>query len=789
MTAQKLLLAALTAQQAGRYDDAAASCRKLLRRDPQHVDALHLLGLAARARGQLDEARQALEQVVRLRPQFAEALGNLGMVYAEAGLLNDSRVAYEQTLALKPGLAEVWFNLGNVCRAMGDLEGAAASYRAALARAPLAGAQQNLGLVLQALGDRAGSLAAFRAAQALAPGSPVLMHQLGAALQAAGVLEEAILWLSRAVHAQADWPEALNDLGNALNDFGRVAEAAACYQQALQLKPEMQEALNNLGNALRTLGQPREAEQCFRRALKVNPDFAEAWLNLGIVVKNASRADEALFCFRQALNKKPEMVHAYNNLGVVLTERGHHAEAIAALEQALQLDAGFAEAWNNLGNVYKNAGELEPAMEAFAKAVELRPDYAGAHSNFLFTLNFVDGLAPAQIAGAHRDWGLRHGNPAQIYAHERRPAERNRRLKIAYVSPDFRQHACAFFIEPLLREHHREVVEVYAYVEIAQPDAVTARLQSLVDVWRNTTGLPDEQVAAAIHADGIDVVIDLAGHSANNRLRALALKPAPVQLTYLGYPATTGLTAIDWRLTDAIAEPPGQSEQSYTERLYRLPHSLWCYQPLPDMATPGPPPALARGKLNFGSFNSYTKVGPRVVALWAAVLQSVPDSTITLITVPAGAAQEALWQRFEDLGVARERVQLHDRLPRGRYLALFDEVDIALDPFPCNGGTTTCDALWMGLPVVTLIGQSFLSRASLSVLTAAGYPQFAAKDEADYVARCVALAKDLPALAALRGELRTRLAASPLLDAPAFAADVEAAYRALWQDWCDGGVA
>jgi len=259
-----------------------------------------------------------------------------------------------------------------------------------------------------------------------------------------------------------------------------------------------------------------------------------------------------------------------------------------------------------------------------------------------------------------------------------------------------------------------------------------------------------------------------------------------VQLTYLGYPATTGLAAIDWRLTDAVAEPPGQGEPCYTERLYRLPHSLWCYQPLPDMAPPGPLPALARGKVNFGSFNSYTKVGPRVVALWAGVLDAVPGSTITLITVPAGAAQEALWQRFEALGIARERVLLFDRLPRGRYLALFDEVDIALDPFPCNGGTTTCDALWMGLPVVTLMGQTFLSRASLSVLTAAGYPQFAATDEADYVARCAALAGDLPALAALRGELRAKLASSPLLDAPAFAHDVEAAYRALWQDWCDG---
>lgn len=788
MKARDSLRRAIELHQSGHFEAASAAYREILRHDPDFVDALHLLALADRSCGRLGLAQQRLQRVLGLRPGFAEAHGNYGLVLADLGQTTDAEAAYRRALALAPALAEVWSNLGNLLLGAGQAEDARGCFAEALARKPLPDAHLGMAEAHWALGDIESAIAEFTRALDIQPQAPAVWHRLGACHRALGQATDALRCFLRAVEQAPDLAEAHNDLGTTFNGLGRPVEAAACFERALAENPELIESWNNLGNVLRQLGKPQEAERCFRKALSIKVDFAEAELNLGIVLQARNATDEAMFFYRQALIHRPDLVQAHNNLGVLFTERGRHAEAIAEFAAALQQQPDFPEAWNNLGNVYKNAGDLEPAMEAFARAVELRPDYSGAHSNFLFTLNFIDGLDPAQLAQAHRDWGARHGNPPHVYTHVRRPAESGRRLKIAYVSPDFRAHACAFFIEPLLREHHREVVEVYAYAEIAQPDAVTAGLQSLVDVWRNTTGLPDEQVAAAIHADGIDVLIDLAGHSANNRLRALAFKPAPVQVTYLGYPATTGLAAIDWRLTDGVAEPAGQSERYYTERLHRLPHSLWCYQPAADMQPlPGPLPALARGHVSFGSFNNYTKVGPRVVALWAAVLNAVPDAHITLITVPAGEAQETLWQRFEALGVARARVRLLDRLPRAAYVALFDEIDIALDPFPCNGGTTTCDAVWMGLPVVALQGQTFLSRASLSVLTAAGYRRFAAADEADYVARCVSLAADLPALAALRAGLRPTVAASPLLDAAGFAHDVEEAYRALWREWCEGG--
>ena len=425
-------------------------------------------------------------------------------------------------------------------------------------------------------------------------------------------------------------------------------------------------------------------------------------------------------------------------------------------------------------------------MACFRQALELRPDYSGAHSNLLFTLSYVDGISQEQIYRLHREYHRRHAaalSRLQLpHANERDP---DRRLKVGYISPDFRAHACAFFLAPLFAHHDRTRVEVYAYAEVAHPDAVTARLRGLVPHWRSTVGLSDEQVAALIRADGIDVLVDLAGHTANSRLLALARKPAPVQLTYLGYPATTGLETMDYRLTDGRAEPAGLSERYYTEKLVRLPHSLWCYQPFADMPEVTELPALGRGYLTFGSFNNFAKIGPRVVALWAEVLRAVPTSRLVMVTVPAGETQAELRQRFADHGIEPDRLELHDRLGREAYLRLFGEVDVALDPFPCNGGTTTCDALWMGLPVVALVGTTFLSRASYSVLAAAGLEFLAAPTPADYVALCVRLEAEREALAGLRAGLRAQLSASPLLDAPGFAHDVETVYRRLWQDWCE----
>jgi protein O-GlcNAc transferase len=667
----------------------------------------------------------------------------------------------------------------------GDLAAALEAGRQVLAIDPArVGAMVVIALALRLCGRRDAALDWLRRAEALAPDDADVLNNLGCVLLEAGDPAGAMVRHYRALQASPDSPEAHFNLGNALRDYGRPEEALASYERALTLQPRFPAALVNCGNVLRGCQRHAEAIELYKLAIECAPELADAWNNLGTALTEQGHREAAVIAYEEALRLAPESAIAHYNLANLCKDDGENERLAALLERAIELDPGLAEAHLNLGSLRKVQGRIGDALVCYSRAVAARPGWAAAHSNLLFTLAMTDDIAAGDKFELHRDWARRHadGLPRHAHANDRDPA---RRLRVGYVSPDFRNHACAFFLEPLLREHDRATVEVHAYAEVAQPDAVTARLRGLVDVWHDTVGLSDEALAARIHADGIDVLVDLAGHTAGGRLLAFARKPAPVQLCWLGYPATTGLESMDWRLTDAVAEPSGPADHLYTERLFRLPHSLWCYQAPEHMRSEvSPLPAAARGYVTFGSLNSYTKVGPRVVELWAEVLHAVPGSRIKLITVPDGEAQVELWARFEALGIPRSRVELHGRLGREAYIAVFGDIDIALDPFPCNGGTTTCDSLWMGLPVVALRGGSFLSRAALSVLTAAGCAEWAADDAAAYVETCRALAADLPALAATRAGLRARVAASPLTDAPGFARDVEAAYRDMWRQWC-----
>ena len=668
----------------------------------------------------------------------------------------------------------------------GDLSGAINGYTAALTITPTHGpALHGLGLACHQLGRHTDAVALLRRACDLAPSVAEYQNNLGSVLAAMRQFEEAIVCHFNALRLQPTFAEAHNNLGNALREIGKYHEALLCFSQAQQLKPDDAVAYVNQGTCLRALRRVPEAIAAYERACALAPCLVDAHNNLGTAYKDAGRWEEALLAYRRALELAPDSALVHYNLGTAYYQLGCLEAAHKTLARAAHLAPTAPETHLNLGNVAKDQGRLEAALASFRQALALCPTYHAAHSNLLFTMNYVDGVSPQEIFDLHRDFNARHAARYAVegksHANTREPA---RRLKIGYISPDFRAHACAFFVKPIFENHSRDAVEVYAYAEVANPDAVTAELRALTDEWRSTVGLSDAQVAAMIRADEVDVLVDLAGHTANARLLALARKPAPVQVTYLGYPATTGLDVMDYRLTDGVTEPVGSSERYYTEELVRLPQCLWCYAPFADMPAVTALPALTNGYVTFGSFNNFAKIGPRVIELWAAVLRAVPNSRITLITIPAGTAQAELRDRFAALGVATERVVMHDRLLRREYLDLFSEVDIALDPFPCNGGTTTCDALWMGLPVVALTGETFLSRASFSVLTAAGLTEFAVNSSVDYVATCVRSSEDISRLAALRAGLRAQLAASALLDSAGFTSALEQTYRALWRRYC-----
>jgi protein O-GlcNAc transferase len=576
------------------------------------------------------------------------------------------------------------------------------------------------------------------------------------------------------------------DLAVQHHQAGRLAEAENLYRQILLQQPAHFDALNLLGVIALQAGQLDVAADLMRRAIAVRPDYAEAHSNLGKALKGQGQLNDAIAAYRRAIALNPSLPAAHNNLGNALRDAGRLDEAIAAMRQAIVLAPNFPEAHFNLGNTLRDEGLLDEAIAELRQAIALKPDFADAHSNLVFALHYHAGFDAKTVAEEHFRWGRQHARPLsrfmQPHGNSRDP---DRRLRIAYVSADFREHSVSFFLLPLFAQHDRGVNQIICYSDVRNEDAITNQLRACADEWHKTAGFTDERLADKIRQDQIDILIDLAGHTSRNRLRVFARKPAPVQVSYLGYPGTTGLAEIDYRLSDSLADPTGTTESLHAEKLWRLPVCNWCYG-----APPNAPPARssrADAPVCFGTFNNFLKASPAVMEMWAAILKAAPSSR--LIIKSGGLLEPSAGRRviefFTSRGVQPDRLDLRGVDPDFRsHLDAYNQMDIALDTFPYHGTTTTCEALWMGVPVVTLAGPSHVSRVGVSLLSAVGLPELIAHTPQQYVQIAVALASDLPRLAELRRTLRDRMRASPLMDAPRFARDIEAAYRQLWHLWC-----
>jgi predicted O-linked N-acetylglucosamine transferase (SPINDLY family) len=495
------------------------------------------------------------------------------------------------------------------------------------------------------------------------------------------------------------------------------------------------------------------------------------------------RFDEAIAPIRRAIALRPNYAKAFYNLGVALQCLGRLDEAIAAYRQAISIDFNLPKAHNNLGNVLKDKGQLDDAVAAYRQSVTIDPDNASNDSNLVYTLQFHPAYSAKAIAEDHRRWNSRHAEPLrkfiQPHSNDRDP---ERRLRIGYVSPDFRRHVVGLNLLPLFQHHDRGQFEITCYAHVLRPDGITNQFEEKTDKWRNIVSLSDEQVAQQIREDQIDILVDLTLHMAKNRLLVFARKPAPVQVSYLGYCGSTGMSTMDYRLSDPHLDPPDTDLSCYSEKTIRLPRTYWCYQP---MATPAssPSPALDNGFITFGCLNNFAKVSTGAIDLWARILVAVPNSHI-IIHAPSGAHQDDVAHRFERAGVATDRLLFVGTRPSMEYMQTFSRIDIALDPFPYGGGITTCDALWMGVPVITLSGETAVGRGGRSILSNLGLTEFIALTQDQYAQIAIELAKDRDRMDALRRDLRARLQASPLMDAAAFARDIETAYRQMWRTWC-----
>ena len=742
--------------QAGQLAPAEQLCRQILQADPAQAKALHLLGLVAHRVGRWDEAIGCYNQALRLHPGLADIHNSLGAALAARGQFVEALASFEEALRQRPDYPEAHDNLGTAFKLLGRPGEAEASYRRALHLRPdFAQAHHDLGVVL-ALQNR---------------------------------LAEAVASFQEALRYRPDYLEALMKLADLQKQMSQGEDAEAHYRAALYLRPDLPELHYGMGAVLTERGEFAAALGSMREALRLRPDFAAAHHKLGFVFKHMGRLAEAESSYREALRCDPASPQHHNTLGLFLVEQSRWDEAVASFQEALRHRPDYAEALNNLGKCYREQGCLDEALACLRRAAELRPDL---YSDLLLTLHLAATYDPEATFAEHRRWaeqflaGVPPLGGSGPNTASRRDSNTNRdpdrRLRLGYVSGDFREHVLGRYSAAVIAAHDRGQFEVFCYANVRREDTLTERISASADHWRSLVGLSDAQAVQLILADQIDLLIDLAGHIAYNRLGVFAQKPAPVQVTHYGYPHSTGLAAIDYRLTDSYCDPPGRTERFHCEKLERLPEASWCYVPGPSPEV-GPLPAHEAGAVTFACLGTLAKVTEPMIGLWAQILQALPRARMVLRTGAGSAGDERVRAAFARHGVEKDRVTLAPKLSTEAYYRRFYEADICLDTYPYTGHTTTADALWMGVPVVTLAGPTCVTRLGVSTLVLAGLEDLVTESPAAYVETAIRLARDLPRLRALRGQLRDRVK-STLGDVERFTRQLEAAYREMWQTYC-----
>jgi predicted O-linked N-acetylglucosamine transferase (SPINDLY family) len=748
-----------------------------------------------------------------LRQHLTEALR-----YHNAGRFREAAALYQQVLSYHPNHPETLRLLGILAHQTGqNAESIELLRRATTFQPKDPDYHANLGTVLAAIGRDDEAISSFRRALALRADDPPTLMRLGNVLQGRRQIDDAIAHYRKALSLMPDFPEAHYNLGRALHEKGAVAEAIAAYRQALTLRPEMAEAHHNLGAGLRQTGQPDEAASALRRAIALRPENRDAQAMLGAVLTDLERHDQAIAALNKALEMGVRTPQVYNNLGLSQRGKGDLPAAAAAFEKAIQLGPEMMEPYNNLGitlyamgrlddsiaalrkaistrdepyihsnlgNSLRDAGELDEAIAAYRRATTAQ-DFI-AYGNLLVALYFHPDYDSQRLYDEHATWARRYvqqlGPPRSEHENDRNP---DRRLRIGYFSHRLGNRPIGRLFLPMLTDRDRGNFEIYCYCDDASDDHITRQLRTHVDTWRNTGALSDEAVADLVRRDKVDILVDLTMHMRGSRLLAFARKPAPVQMTYLAYAGTTGVRAIDYRLTDSLLDPPDRDDLVYFERSVRLPRTYWCIAEPPEAPAVPQFPTGPSGPITFGCLNSYFKVTPAALSTWSGILREVPNSRI-VIHAGEGSHREKANGIFAAAGVDPHRVRFVGAVPLEAYFRQYRQIDICLDPFPYPGGTTTLDALWMGVPTVTLAGQTAHSRGGLSILTNVGLEDLVATSVGQYARIAVKLAADLPRLAELRATLRERMRSSPLMNGPQFARDVEAGYRQMWRAWCNG---
>jgi protein O-GlcNAc transferase len=699
------------------------------------------------AAGQHREAEVMLRQILRHQPTHLDSMLMLGFMLAQQQRFDEAENWIDRAKAIAPKTAAVFSNLA-VMRAM----------------------QQRWPDALEAVD----------AAIAIQPNSVELLNTRANILQASGRMEEAVAVYRKLVELRPGFAAGWNNLGAALSMSGRTSDAIASFERAAEIDPRDAGTNFNLGRAFGELGENDRALAALKKALDLKPNYADAMNQRGVIFQSTGRVDEALTAFQQAIAMRPDYAEAHNNLGVAHQVKRDYQSAIEAHRRAIQIRPNYPDACGNLAQALSQVGELDESLKAYYTARSLTADRRTASGMMLFIHTHPEFDAAA-ILREHQIWEATYPRPLykDIKPHSNNRAA-NRRLRVAYLSADLNEHPAGRFMLPVMQHHDHREFEIICYYDNRDSDSMTERLRQHTDEWHNTGRLIDAQLAEKIRADKIDIVVDLLMHARGNRMLTLARKPAPVQISYLAYCSTTGLPTVDYRISDPYLDPPGVDESVYSEKTARVSASYWCYS-APDAAPEvTPPPSESNHYVTFGCMNNFWKVSKVAIRMWGELLQRIPNSRLLVHSHEGGHRQKFI----NRLGVDQARVEFSGFQPAAEYFHTFSRIDISLDPFPYGGGTTTCDSLWMGVPVVSRMGATAVSRGGSSILSNVGLAELLSATHDDYVQVAMALAADAARLRELRFGLRDRMRRSPLMDGPRLARDLEGIYRNAWRTWC-----
>jgi predicted O-linked N-acetylglucosamine transferase (SPINDLY family)/glycosyltransferase involved in cell wall biosynthesis len=749
---------------------------------PQDSEAQYNLANYFYDQLQLDAAARYYKKAIKLAPKFAKSHYNLGSVYKDQGLFTDAAVHYKKALKIDPHNVAMNFNLALMLYEQADFAGAIDYYQRGLRLQPdAAQANLNLGASFKALGDLEKAKYYYQQALSINPDYIDAYNNLGLVFKELGDAVEAERCYRTAIAIEPNYAAAYNNLGLLFKEQDNVIEAESCYLKALEIDPLRAVSYNNLATIYRDQGRLAESEHCCRSAIKIKPDYGIAYSNLGLALDSMGRHAEAEAEFEQALHYEPDNIIVLSNYAVTLNTLSQLSKAALLLKKALDIFPEFINAHVNLCVNYLAQGRISEAQSVCLKALQIEPENIAVWNSLLFAMNYAATSTVEACLEQARQFGqivaLKATKPFTSWQFDASP----KRLRVGLVSGDLRLHSVAYFLENLLQHIDPAVIELYAYSAANSEDYMTARLKPYFSGWKSLAGLTDQVAAQLIHDDGLHLLLDLSGHSSGNRLPVFAWKPAPVQVSWLGYFATTGLAAMDYFIADAVGVPAANQSQ-FVEKVKYLPDTRLCFTaPEADIAV-SVLPALTNGYVTFGCFQNMAKVGDDVLDLWAEVMAKIPSARLRwqCRSFRDGQVAAELRQKLIQRGIDADRITLLGATLRDAYLAAHAEVDLMLDTFPFTGGTTTCEALWMGVPTLTLAGNSLISRQGASLMSAAGLADWVAATQEEYVNKALLLTHDLERLANLRAGLRAQVLASPLFDASRFAKNMQGL---LWEMW------